>query len=96
MSQNKTSVGYKRFYPWLKWVFSALSLYFFYQQIAGLDSNLIADIGVGIQKKPILFLLIVILAFVNWNAEAQKFKLLIAGEAHLSNFKSLKRAFLMI
>jgi hypothetical protein len=88
VSQNKTSVGYKRFYPWLKWVFSALSLYFFSQQIVGLDSNLIADIGVGIQKKPILFLLIVILAFVNWNAEAQKFKLLIAGEAHLSNFKS--------
>lgn len=88
MSQNKTSVGYKRFYPWLKWIFSALSLYFFYQQIVGLDSNLIADIGAGIQKKPILFLLIVILAIVNWNAEAQKFKLLIAGEAHLSNFKS--------
>jgi hypothetical protein len=88
VSQNKTSIGYKRFYPLLKWIFSALSLYFFYQQIVGLDSNLIADIGVDIQKKPVLFLLIVTLAFVNWNAEAQKFKLLIAGEARLSNLKS--------
>jgi hypothetical protein len=87
-----SKAGYKRFYPWLKWIFSALSLYFFYQQIVGLDSNLIGDIGAGIQRKPLLFSLILLLAFVNWNAEAQKFKLLIREAISLTNL----RAFLTI
>ena len=87
-----SKAGYKRFYPWLKWIFSALSLYFFYQQIIGLDSNVIGDIGAGIQRKPLLFSLILLLAFVNWNAEAQKFKLLIREAISLTNL----RAFLTI
>jgi hypothetical protein len=87
-----SKAGYKRFYPWLKWIFSALSLYFFYQQIIGLDSNVIGDIGAGIQRKPLLFSLIILLAFVNWNAEAQKFKLLIREAISLTNL----RAFLTI
>ena len=87
-----SKAGYKRFYPWLKWIFSALSLYFFYQQIIGLDSNVIGDIGAGIQRKPLLFSLILLLAFVNWNAEAQKFKLLIREAISLANL----RAFLTI
>jgi hypothetical protein len=87
-----SKAGYKRFYPWLKWIFSALSLYFFYQQIVGLDSNVIGDIGAGIQRKPLLFSLILLLAFVNWNAEAQKFKLLIREAISLTNL----RAFLTI
>jgi len=87
-----SKAGYKRFYPWLKWIFSALSLYFFYKQIIGLDSNLIGDIGAGIQRSPLLFALILFLAFVNWNAEAQKFKLLIREAILLTNL----RAFLTI
>ena len=87
-----SKAGYKRFYPWLKWIFSALSLYFFYQQIVGLESNVIGDIGAGIQRKPLLFSLILLLAFVNWNAEAQKFKLLIREAISLTNL----RAFLTI
>jgi hypothetical protein len=87
-----SKAGYKRFYPWLKWIFSALSLYFFYHQIVGLDSNVIGDIGAGIQRKPLLFSLILLLAFVNWNAEAQKFKLLIREAISLTNL----RAFLTI
>ena len=87
-----SKAGYKRFYPWLKWIFSALSLYFFYKQIVGLDSNVIADISTGIQKRPLLFALIVSLAFVNWNAEAQKFKLLLREAISLTNM----RAFLTI
>ena len=80
-----SKAGYKRFYPWLKWILSALSLYFFYHQIVGLDSNVIGDIGAGIQRKPLLFSLILLLAFVNWNAEAQKFKLLIREAISLTN-----------
>ncbi|MFT4875353.1 MAG: hypothetical protein ACI9AU_000967 [Bacteroidia bacterium] len=87
-----SKAGYKRFYPWLKWIFSALSLYFFYQQIVGLESNVIGDIGAGIRRKPLLFSLILLLAFVNWNAEAQKFKLLIREAISLTNL----RAFLTI
>ena len=87
-----SKAGYKRFYPWLKWIFSALSLYFFYQQIVGLESNVIGEIGAGIQRKPLLFSLIILLAFVNWNAEAQKFKLLIREAISLTNL----RAFLTI
>ncbi|MFB1012889.1 MAG: lysylphosphatidylglycerol synthase domain-containing protein [Bacteroidia bacterium] len=87
-----SKAGYKRFYPWLKWIFSALSLYFFYQQIVGLESNVIGNIGAGIQRKPLLFSLIILLAFVNWNAEAQKFKLLIREAISLTNL----RAFLTI
>ena len=87
-----SKAGYKLFYPWLKWIFSALSLYFFYQQIVGLESNVIGEIGAGIQRKPLLFSLIILLAFVNWNAEAQKFKLLIREAISLTNL----RAFLTI
>ena len=87
-----SKAGYKRFYPWLKWIFSALSLYFFYQQIIGLDSNVLGDIGAGVKRKPLLFSLIILLAFVNWNAEAQKFKLLIREAISLTNL----RAFLTI
>ncbi len=87
-----SKAGYKLFYPWLKWIFSALSLYFFYQQIIGLDSNVLGDIGAGVKRKPLLFSLILLLAFVNWNAEAQKFKLLIREAISLANL----RAFLTI
>jgi hypothetical protein len=87
-----SKAGYKLFYPWLKWIFSALSLYFFYQQIIGLDSNVLGDIGAGVKRKPLLFSLILLLAFVNWNAEAQKFKLLIREAISLTNL----RAFLTI
>ena len=88
MNQKKTSKGYKRFYPWLKWIFSGFSLYFFVHQLSEIEGSLLVDIGYGIESHPFVLTAIVVLAFVNWNAEAQKFKLLIAGEVHLSNLKS--------
>lgn len=52
----------------------------------------LSEMGTQLAQKPLLTALIFALALVNWNAEAQKFKLLIRSEIHLSNF----RAFLTI
>ena len=85
MSKIKTSKGYKRFYPLLKWVFSALSVYFFVNQLWSIEEDLLGQIYNGLSSHPFIFAVVVILALVNWNAEAQKFKILIAGEVNLSN-----------
>ena len=92
MSKTNTPKGYQRFYPLLKWIFSALSVFFFIRQLQTLEGDLFGDIFTGLASYPYVLASIVLLALVNWNAEAQKFKMLIAGEIHLSN----SRAFLTI
>ncbi len=92
MSKTNTSKEYKRFYPLLKWIFSGLSIYFFVRQLQSIEGDLLGDIYSGLSGHPFVCIGILVLAFVNWNAEAQKFKLLIAGEVQLSNL----RAFLTI
>lgn len=92
MSKTDQLKGYKRLNPLLKWVFSALSVYFYVRQIQGLEGNLLRDVSLHLSENILLFVAIVLLALVNWNSEAQKFKLLIAGEVKLSNL----RAFLTI
>lgn len=92
MTKDTASKGYKRLYPLLKWFFSGLSVYFFVRQLQSIKGDILSDILNGLGANPFLVILILILALVNWNAEAQKFKLLIAEETKLSNL----RAFLTI
>ncbi|PCJ64048.1 MAG: hypothetical protein COA58_13750 [Bacteroidetes bacterium] len=80
--------GYKRFYPWLKWIFSGVSIFVFVSKVLEIEGSLVQDIFDGVSKRPLLFFVILLLALVNWNAEAQKFKLLIRSEIKLSNFKA--------
>jgi uncharacterized membrane protein YbhN (UPF0104 family) len=87
---NKQKVkGYKRFYPWLKWILSIASIYFFVKSIKEIEGDIFGDIVDGILDHPMLFAVICFLALVNWNAEAQKFKLLISSEIKLTNLKAL-------
>lgn len=72
----------------LKWLFSGISLYFFVKQVQSIEGRLLADIATGLTKHPIILTIIFLLALLNWNAEAKKFQLLIAGEVSLSQFKS--------
>ena len=88
MINPNTSKGYQRFYPSLKWILSALSVYFFIRQLQSIEGDLFGDIFSGLAIHPYALASIVLLALVNWNAEAQKFKMLIAGEIHLSNIRS--------
>lgn len=88
MSKTKKSKGYKKLYPYLKWLFSGLSVYFFAKQLQSIEGNLLTDIIAKLTSYPIVLTLIFLLALINWNAEAQKFKLLIASEIHLSNQKA--------
>lgn len=92
MSKTNTPKGYKRFYPLLKWIFSGLSIYFFIRQLRSIEGDLFGEITEGLSEHAFVLGVIMLLAFVNWNAEAQKFKLLIAGEVKLTNL----RAFLTI
>lgn len=92
MNDKKKVKDYKRFYPLLKWVLSIASIYFFVKSLQKIDGNILAEIKLGILNHPYLACLIALLALLNWNAEAQKFKLLIRSEIHLSNL----RAFLTI
>ena len=57
-----------------------------------MEGDLFGGILAGLVDHPYVFAVILLLALVNWNAEAQKFKMLIAGEVHLTN----TRAFLTI
>jgi len=92
LSKTNTSKSYKRFFPWLKWIFSALSIYFFVRQLQSIEGDLFTEIVSGLRNHPLVIAIICLLALVNWNAEAQKFKILIAGEVKISNL----RAFLTI
>ena len=89
MSNKQQSKGYKKIYPWLKWLLSIASIYFFVKSLKDIDGNVLYDIASGISNNVLLFSAICLLALVNWNAEAQKFKLLIASEIKLNNLRAL-------
>ena len=57
-----------------------------------MGSGVFTEIVEKLSQNPFLCFLIIFLALINWNAEAQKFKLLIRSEIRLSNL----RAFLTI
>ena len=57
-----------------------------------LKGEVLAEVFAGIEQNVGLFVLILLLALLNWNGEAQKFKLLISSEVKLRNI----RAFLTI
>jgi hypothetical protein len=57
-----------------------------------MGSGVFTEIVEKLRQNPFLCFLIIFLALINWNAEAQKFKLLIRSEIRLSNL----RAFLTI
>ena len=73
-------------------MFSIVSIYFFWKQVQGLEGDLLSCILHNLLENWLLLCVIVTLALVNWNSEAQKFKLLIKSEIRLSNL----RAFLTI
>jgi hypothetical protein len=89
VSLTKTSFHYKRLYPALKWIFSGLSLYFFIRQVQNLEGNVLSQIITKLSQTPLALTILILLALVNWNAEAQKFKLLIKSEIQLSNVRAL-------
>jgi len=89
VSKTNRPKGYLRFYPLLKWIFSALSVYFFIRQLRSVEEDLFGGIITGLVGHPYVFAVIVLLALVNWNAEAQKFKMLIAAVVDLSNIRAL-------
>jgi hypothetical protein len=88
VSQSTQSFDYKRIYPVLKWIFSIVSIYFFVAQVQKMEAGVLSEIGTQLAQKPLLTALVFALALVNWNAEAQKFKLLIRSEIELSNFQA--------
>ena len=53
-----------------------------------MDNGNLTDIVLQFSKNPLIFSLVLILALVNWNAEAQKFKLLIRSEIRLTNIRA--------
>ena len=53
-----------------------------------MEGDLFGGILAGLVDHPYVFAVILLLALVNWNAEAQKFKMLIAGEVHLTNTRA--------
>jgi hypothetical protein len=57
-----------------------------------MGTGVFTEIVEKLRQNPFLCFLIIFLALINWNAEAQKFKLLIRSEIRLSNL----RAFLTI
>lgn len=73
-------------------MFSIVSIYFFVTQVSKMGSGVFTEIVEKLRQNPFLCFLIIFLALINWNAEAQKFKLLIRSEIRLSNL----RAFLTI
>ncbi len=89
MSNSRSSQGYKRFYPILKWIFSGLSVYFFIIQVKGLEENFFSNLSVVFAENKLLVILTLILAFLNWTGESLKFSLLIKSEIVLKRFKAL-------
>ena len=58
-------------------------------QVSKIDDGILTQIVLKFREEPIIFSLVLILALVNWNAEAQKFKLLIRSEIKLTNTRAL-------
>lgn len=89
---NNANTRYAKIYNWLKWILSVMSIGFFINQLTSVDSRLVGHVREVIFDQNEWMLLVVLLAIVNWNGEAQKIKILLRSELVLSNF----RAFLIV
>ena len=88
MKKSKERHKYKIVYPYLKWILSALSVYFFFIQFNSIETGFFDRITDVITENVFVFLLIILLALINWNGEAYKFSLLIKSEVVLSRIRS--------
>ncbi|MBT8326881.1 MAG: flippase-like domain-containing protein [Bacteroidia bacterium] len=86
-SSNKEA-SYKRFYPYLKWVISIVSLLFFGYQWTQLDAGVWDEILATAQHSIGWVILVLLLALINWNAEAAKLRVLLRSEIRLSPLRS--------
>ena len=74
---------YNKVYTALKWIFSVLSFLFFYQTINELDwdSQFVPMFRSSFESYPLEFIAVFLMVILNWNFEAQKFKILLQSKS---------------
>lgn len=79
---------YNKVYTGLKWILSFLSFLFFYQTINELDwdSQFLPMFRSSFESYPLEFIAVFLMVILNWNFEAQKFKILLQSKS-LSNIR---------
>ncbi|MGB1037095.1 MAG: hypothetical protein ACPGYY_00475, partial [Bacteroidia bacterium] len=88
MSSKSFKKWSSQVYPWVKWIFSALSIAFFYLKLKDMDSEVFFTMWSIASSYKTAICFIIVLAIMNWTLEGVKLKLLLKSVLEIKVIQS--------